>query len=85
MPDTAMDLLLAQLSAGVLNVQTILVWTVVAGFLSALGGLVTGVVMGGRELGHDLAALMGALFGPTAAVPAVFVVLVVFMLHGGGG
>ena len=36
-----------------------------------LGGAITGARLGGAYLGNELAAMMGAFFGPAAVVPAV--------------
>jgi hypothetical protein len=44
--------------------------------LAAIGGAATGVRIGGEFLGSGLAALMGALFGPTVVVPAAILGLV---------
>jgi hypothetical protein len=44
--------------------------------LAAIGGAATGVRMGGEFLGNGLAALMGALFGPSVVVPAAILGLV---------
>jgi hypothetical protein len=38
--------------------------------LAAISGAATGMRIGGESLGNGLAALMGALFGPAAVVPA---------------
>lgn len=47
----------------------------VALVLSMAGG-----ALAGKDLGNELAAMMGAMFGPTAAVPAVLVGLIVLAL-----
>ncbi len=39
--------------------------------LAMLGGALTGTWIAGKHLGRELAALMGAFYGPAAAVPAV--------------
>lgn len=67
---------ITQLAAGHITWATGLVW-VVAAFLSALaGGAVAGVKLAGKNLGNELAALMGAMFGPAGAVPAVLLALI---------
>ncbi len=38
--------------------------------LAAAGGALTGMRIAGEFLGNGLAAMMGALFGPAAVVPA---------------
>jgi len=39
----------------------------------ALGGAVGGMIVGGKALGNELAAMMGAFFGPVASLPGVLV------------
>ena len=41
--------------------------------LALAGGALTGVRIGAAALGRELAALMGAFFGPTAVLPASIV------------
>ena len=41
--------------------------------LALAAGAVSGLRIGAAALGKELAALMGAFFGPTAAMPAVLV------------
>lgn len=48
--------------------------------LALIGGAASGLKLGAEALGRELAALMGALFGPTAVLPAVLVGLVVLAL-----
>lgn len=63
-------------------------WAVVAtlGALSAvigiLAGAVGGVLVGGKHMGGELAAMMGGLFGPVAALPGTLVALVALMVIG---
>jgi hypothetical protein len=38
---------------------------------------VAGVVLGGKDLGNSLAASMGALYGPMAAVPGILIGLII--------
>ena len=41
--------------------------------LALAAGAASGVKIGADALGKELAAMMGAFFGPTAALPAVLV------------
>jgi hypothetical protein len=50
--------------------------------LALIGGAASGLKIGADALGKELAALMGAFFGPTAALPAVIVGLVVLAVAG---
>ena len=62
--------------------------TIVSGLLflliglvsGAVGGAIGGIIVGGKALGNELAALMGAFFGPVASAPGVLIGLIVFAL-----
>lgn len=45
--------------------------------LALAAGAASGLKIGADALGKELAALMGAFYGPTAALPAVLVGLVI--------
>jgi hypothetical protein len=50
--------------------------------LALAGGALTGLKIGADALGKELAALMGAFFGPTAVLPAAVVGLgLLYVLH----
>ena len=50
--------------------------------LALAAGAASGMRIGAEALGTGLAAMMGALFGPTAALPAVLVGLcVLYFTH----
>jgi len=52
-----------------------------AGTAAALvGGAIGGVVVGGKALGNELAAMMGGFYGPLAGVPGLVVGLIVLGL-----
>lgn len=63
-----------------LDVATAVLWLFVAFVLSMAGGALAGMRLAGKDLGNELAAMMGAMFGPTAAVPAVLAGLVVLAM-----
>lgn len=46
---------------------------VLALVLTLLAGAASGLKIGAEALGKELAAMMGAFFGPTSALPAVLV------------
>lgn len=69
-----------QLVNGQLSALTIVIWTGAALVLSIAGGALMGIKLAGQSLGNDLAALMGAMFGPTGAVPGVLAGLVILAL-----
>lgn len=57
----------------------------IVGILAALaGGAVSGIRIGGADLGRDLAAYMGMLYGLIAGGGAVVVGLAVTLLMRGG-
>jgi len=53
---------------------------ILATVLSAAAGIVTGIKVGGQYLGKELAALMGAFYGPIAVIPAALVGVIIFGL-----
>jgi hypothetical protein len=75
-----MTSILQQLAGGHLSLSTGLIWIVLALVLSGAGGALTGIVLAGKDLGNGLAALMGGMFGPTAAVPTTIAGLLVLRL-----
>jgi hypothetical protein len=66
-----------QLASGRLTAITIAVWTSLSIVLSIAAGAVAGIALGGKDLGNSLAALMGAMYGPVAAVPGILIGLIV--------
>jgi hypothetical protein len=72
--------IMQQLTTGSLGVATIVVWTLIAAVLAMAGGALAAVKLAGKDLGNPLAALMGMLFGPVAAVPGVLIGLIVLKL-----
>ena len=52
---------------------TVLALIALAVVLSMAAGAASGMKIGAEALGRELAAMMGAFFGPTAALPAVLV------------
>ena len=63
-----------------MTATTLLGLLLLALLLALVGGAVTGLKIGADALGRELAALMGAFFGPTAALPACVVGLLVLYL-----
>lgn len=51
--------------------------TLLAALLAVAGGAVAGMKLAGKDLGLPLAAMMGAMFGPLAAVPGILLALIV--------
>ncbi|MFB2981524.1 hypothetical protein [Microseira sp. BLCC-F43] len=73
---------LTSLAAGDINLVTGLVWLVLAAALSVIGGAIGGVLVGGKDLGNQLAAMIGGLFGPAGVIPAVLIGLVILRFVG---
>lgn len=66
---------LEQLANGQLTALTIPVLAVCALGAAIAGGALAGVKLAGKDLGNQLAAMMGAMFGPMGAVPGILVIL----------
>ena len=73
---------LTSLAAGDINLVTGLVWLVLAAALSVIGGAIGGVLVAGKDLGNQLAAMIGGLFGPAGVIPAVLIGLVILRFIG---
>lgn len=71
---------LTNLVTGDINLMTGLVWLGIATALSIVGGAIGGVLLAGKDLGYQLAAMIGGLFGPAGVIPAVMLGLVVLKL-----
>jgi hypothetical protein len=67
---------LQQLAGGRLTAFTIPVWTLLSIVLSIAAGALAGMQLAGKDLGNSLAALMGAMYGPVAAVPGILIGLI---------
>ncbi|MEO0423218.1 MAG: hypothetical protein AAF184_12825 [Pseudomonadota bacterium] len=60
-----------------MEVATLLLAILLAFVAGVAGGVVGGVAVGGKHIGNDLAAMMGAFYGPLAALPGIAVALIV--------
>ena len=60
-----------------MTVLTLLGLLVLALVLALAGGAASGLKIGADALGKELAAMMGAFFGPTAVLPAAVIGLVI--------
>jgi hypothetical protein len=69
-----------QLSHDRFTAASVIVWMLSAFILSVAGGAIAGTVLAGKDLGNRLAALMGGMYGPVAAVPGILVALIVLAL-----
>lgn len=75
-----MTALWRDLSGGQLTPGTIIVWTCCAFVLATIGGALAGIGLAGKHLGNELAGAMGAVFGPTGAVPGILLGLIILAL-----
>jgi hypothetical protein len=69
--------MMLDLASGRLTAITITLWMVLSIVLSIAGGAVAGLILARKDLGASLAALMGAMYGPVAAVPGILAALIV--------
>ena len=53
---------------------------VLALFASVIGGAIGGIIVGGKHLGNELAAMLGGFYGPMAAVPGVILALIILVI-----
>ena len=72
-----MESFLSHLSTEQISLSTIWPYFLVAILASLLGGSIGGVLIGAKHMGAQLAALMGAFFGPIAALPGIVIALII--------
>ncbi|MTJ13133.1 hypothetical protein FJR11_11135 [Anabaena sp. UHCC 0187] len=54
-----------------LNFTTGFTWLIIAVILSMIGGAIGGIILAGKDLGYQFAAIIGSLFAPAGVIPAV--------------
>lgn len=54
-----------------ITLATGLVWLLIGVACSIAGGALGGIALAGREIGVRLSAMIGGLYGPAAAIPAM--------------
>ena len=72
-----MELFLSHSSAEQISLSTMWSYFLVAILAGLLGGSIGGVLIGAKHMGTQLAALMGAFFGPIAALPGIVIALII--------
>jgi hypothetical protein len=72
-----MDSIINDFAAGNITWPTGIIWYVIALIIGAAAGAVGGMIIGAEHMGKELAAMMGAFFGPIAAAPGVAVAAIV--------
>ncbi len=71
---------LTNMMAGDLNLITGLLWLILATVLSMIGGAIGGMILAGKDIGYAFSAMLGALFAPAGAIPAILLGLAVLTL-----
>lgn len=71
---------LDNLMMGDITLATSLVWLAIASLCSIVGGAIGGVLLAGKDLGPQLSAMIGGLFGPAAMIPAAALGLIALKL-----
>lgn len=54
-----------------LTLATGLAWLLVGVVFSIAGGALGGIILAGKDIGTRLSAMIGGLYGPAAAIPAL--------------
>jgi len=67
------------LMAGDITLITCVLWYGIALAIGAAGGAIGGMIVGGQHMGYELAAMLGAFFGPMAAAPGVLLALIILL------
>lgn len=65
------------LMSGELNFATGAVWLLAALVFGSAAGALSAMKLAGKDIGNELALMMGSVFGPLAAVPGVLVGLII--------
>jgi hypothetical protein len=68
--DPLVQNLISSFLNGEINFATGLIWLAFAIPFAVVGGAIGGVLLAGKDLGVQLAAMIGGLFGPAAVIPA---------------
>ncbi|MEH1928757.1 MAG: hypothetical protein V7K14_24600 [Nostoc sp.] len=68
---------LTSLADGDLNIATEFVWVIIATALSMVGGAIGGMLLAGKDIGYQFSAMLGALFAPAGAIPAIILGLAI--------
>lgn len=71
---------ITNMAAGDLNLTTGLLWLVLATVVSMIGGAIGGIILAGKDIGYSFSAMLGALFAPAGAIPAILLGLILLAL-----
>ncbi|MBL4682279.1 MAG: hypothetical protein JKY88_16365 [Pseudomonadales bacterium] len=72
-----MEEIINALATGEITLITCVVWSCIAVVIGAIGGAIGGIIVGGKHIGYELAAMMGGFYGPIAVVPGVLLALII--------
>ncbi|MGK7956286.1 MAG: hypothetical protein AB4063_13710 [Crocosphaera sp.] len=67
----------SNLMAGEITLITGIFWVLFAGLISMIAGAIGGILLAGKDIGYELAAILGSLFGPAGVLPVAAIGLVV--------
>ncbi len=73
----SIHIFVSNLANGEITILTAIFWLGVASGISIIGGAIGGILLAGKDLGYNLAAMIGGLFGPAGVIPAVVVGLAI--------
>lgn len=68
------------LMTGEITLITGIFWLFFAAIVSMIAGAIGGIILAGKDLGYELAAILGSLFGPAGVIPVAAIGLVVLKL-----
>ncbi|MEQ9588000.1 MAG: hypothetical protein RJS97_08600 [Parvibaculaceae bacterium] len=71
-----MNELLTAAWSGELTTLTILIWVIIGLPLGFGGGALGGLLVGARDIGSELAAMMGGFYGVVIAMPGILIALI---------
>lgn len=63
-----------------MTLGTLFIMLLVAAIASVIGGIIGGLAVGGKHIGHQLAAMMGGFYGPIAGIWGVIIGLAAWQI-----
>lgn len=71
-----MNELLTSVMSGELSALTVLIWVLIGVPLGFGGGAIGGLLVGAKDIGSELAAMMGGFYGVVIAMPGIVIALI---------
>jgi hypothetical protein len=65
-----------------MTIGTMIIALLIGTFASIIGGAIGGMLVGGKHIGNELAALLGGFYGPLAGVPGTIIALILLAIGG---